>query len=182
MFEHLLLKPVWTLKEAAQITGRILQFKLIWGAEASLLARPIYHDLASNLRENDENWRRTSFSPLPLHGRCLVFAWVPRDKNQVADKLSKTHGYCICPQVFARLHEEHNFTLDGFAAPHHHMKESVSTFLSAPGLFTRMHWDRRRWSIGHTEWCGQCHPPNTKMISLALRKSFATAHQSPFPV
>ena len=97
----------------------------------------------------------------------LVFAWVPRDKNQIADTLSKTHGYCVCPQVFARLHVEFNFTLDGFAAPHERVAPDIpfcSRFVHPLALGSAQVVD---WSH-QVVWA--MPPPNTKMISLALRK------------
>jgi len=341
-FKELLAKPIWTLKEGAKVTGRILQFKLIWGGEASLLARPIYHALADILRV-DDSWHQT-FQPAPLaremvqralamllpgpdqfivgpmlcrhdqlintfdtglwsqleeqlgshapdivqtdasdkmsggwhstdslektisqdeylvrtartglamaqllpadavpesstyrevlavrdwfrspersavlleriqqhqkygllhlldsqaaviilrkgssrvpeihrlvleiydltrtlrrqHG--LVFAWVPREQNQVADAFSKCHDWRITPEAFASLHQTHRFTLDAFAAPH----ERAARDLAFCSRFS--HEDSSgdakvtSWG-GHTVWAFP--PPTLRMISLALRK------------
>ena len=343
LLEHFAHTPVWTIKQGAQITGRILQFKLIWGAEASLLARPIYHELATSLLSSGNDWHR-SFQPTPLvfemvyralamlrpgpdqfiQGKILdhqdqliqlweqgfwslaeqmwgdaapdiaatdasdlmtggwhstegleatlaqdeytvrtaksgpmlaqllpdeaivesstlrevlgvrdwfaseevmhhtmsrirqynkkgllhlldsqaaviilrkgssrvpaihrlvleiydltrvlrrqyglVFAWVPREKNQIADTLSKTHGYCIQPHVFAAYHKKLRFTLDAFAAPHERVSSDIpfcSRFVHPAALGSAQVCD---WS-NQVVWA--MPPPNTKMISLALRK------------
>lgn len=55
-FQQLLQSTTWTGRQAAQAAGRILQWKLIWGPEASLLARPIYQELSGLLRKDQHAW------------------------------------------------------------------------------------------------------------------------------
>ena len=61
----------WTGRETAQLAGRILQWKLVWGAEASLLARPIYHNLADWVRTHGLTAFYRRFTPTSLSRTML---------------------------------------------------------------------------------------------------------------
>ena len=54
----------WTLKQVAQLASCLLQFILIWGRQASLLARPFYHELALRVTSTS-SWTHM-ITPTPL--------------------------------------------------------------------------------------------------------------------
>ena len=55
IFKDALAKEWWSLREMAAMASRILQFKLIWFADASMFARPLYFRLAKEVT-NRSSW------------------------------------------------------------------------------------------------------------------------------
>lgn len=106
--------------------------------------------------------------------RPVLFAWIPRECNRVADAASKAlPDWCILPAVFHTIDSCLGFTLDAFAAPTErlfHIDGSPVPYHSRFG---------GEGSLGHAQVCGWGHhtvwafPPAVSwIILLALQRCF----------